>query len=447
MADWHFSDIRLSARAEQIYERIVAMGSLVLRRVGGDRAGEIAAHRFLDNDRVSTQAIVETLSRRTLDACAGRRIVAVQDTTEINFAGRDASRTGLGQAGGDKSVGFFIHPLIAVDIESCSVLGLVDVEIWTRDAAPIPDRRRRPFAERESARWLRGIKTAQSRLTGAGEVIVVGDRESDIYSLFAHLLEGVQVIVRASHNRKLKSGERLFDAACRLEEMGPSQIDIAAKPGKKARQAKIMLNAGKVTLTRPRDSVDRDDPTTLDLNVVEAVETNPPKGVQPVCWRLLTTLPVASPAEVEDVVKLYRLRWRIEEVFRVLKSDGLDLQATQVEAAERLFKLAALGLAAAARIVQLVDARDGGSRSADDVADPELFDAIETIGKTLEGGTARQKNPHQKNSLAWLAWIVARLGGWNCYYKPPGPKTMATGWKQLASMITGFILASENANV
>ena len=28
-------------------------------------------------------------------------------------------------------------------------------------------------------------------------------------------------------------------------------------------------------------------------------------------------------------------------------------------------------------------------------------------------------------SLAWLAWIIARLGGWNCYYKPPGPKNHA----------------------
>ena len=137
----------------------------------------------------------------------------------------------------------------------------------------------------------------------------------------------------------------------------------------------------------------------------------------------------------------------IEEVFRVLKSDGLDLEATQVEAAGRLFKLAALGLAAATRILQLVDARDGSTRPASDVVDPALFDAIEAIGKTLEGNTDRQKNPHQRESLAWLSWIVARLGGWNCYYKPPGPKTMAIGWKQLASMINGFILAGETRDV
>ncbi len=447
MVNRHFPDIRLSLRAEQLYERIVATGSLVLRRLGGNRAGEIAAHRFLDNERVSSEAILDTLSHRTLEGAEHRRILAVQDTTEINFAGRDASRRGLGQAGGDKSVGFFIHALIAVDIDTSSVLGLLGAEIWTREPKPTPDRRRRLFTEKESARWLRGITTAHERLSKANKVIIAGDRESDIYSLFARCPEEAQLVVRASHNRKLKSGDELFDAVRHLEPMGLAQVHIAAKPGQKARLAQISLTAGKVVLAKPRDSVEQNDPATLSLNYVEAIEQNPPKNRKPVIWRLLTTLPVVSLAEVEEVVKLYRLRWRIEEVFRVLKRNGLDLEATQVEAANRLFKLAALGLAAATRILQLVDARDGSTRPASDVIDPALLEAVEKIGKSLEGRTDRQKNPHQRESLAWLSWIVARLGGWNCYYKPPGPKTMAIGWKQLASMINGFILAGETQDV
>jgi len=125
-----------------------------------------------------------------------------------------------------------------------------------------------------------------------------------------------------------------------------------------------------------------------------------------------------------------------------LKSDGLALEETQVEDAGRIFKLAALGLVAAARILQLVDARDGSRRPASDVIDPELIEPVAAIGRTLEGNTERQKNPHAKGSLAWLAWIAARLGGWNCYYKPPGPKTMAIGWRQLAAMISGCMIAA-----
>jgi hypothetical protein len=78
--------------------------------------------------------------------------------------------------------------------------------------------------------------------------------------------------------------------------------------------------------------------------------------------------------------------------------------------------------------IQLVDARDGSPRPATDVIDPTLLPAGEAIGPTLEGKTERQKNPYPRHSLAWLSWIIARLGGWNCYYKPPGPKTMRAGW-------------------
>lgn len=444
--EWRFPDVRLAGRATALFERIVATGSLVLRRVGGGRAGEVAAHRFLDNERVGADAIIDTLAARTLEASVGRRILAIQDTTEINFSGHDASRRGLGPAAGGDSVGFFIHPLIAVDRDEGAVLGLIDAEIWTRDDGPTPDRRRLPFNDKESARWLRGVEQANERLSGAREVITIGDRESDIYALFARRPEGSQLIVRASHNRKTKAGW-LFEDALDMPNLGEAEVELAARPGQKARTARILIRAGMATLTQPADSVDQDDPAELQLNIVVAAEQHPPKGVTPVIWRLITTLPVTSREEAEEVVRLYRLRWRIEEVFRTLKSDGLDLEATQVEEAQRLFKLAALGIAAAVRILQLVDARDGSNRPAADVADPSLFDAMAAIAKTLEGKTERQKNPHEKGSLAWLSWIVARLGGWNCYYKPPGPKTMATGWKQLAAMTAGFILAKAEADV
>ena len=141
-------------------------------------------------------------------------------------------------------------------------------------------------------------------------------------------------------------------------------------------------------------------------------------------------------------MQLYRLRWRIEQVFRAMKSDGLKLEETQVKDASRLFNLTAIALIAAARTIQLVDARDGSPRPASDVADEDVIAAAAVIGPTLEGNTARQKNPHPHRSLAWLSWIVARLGGWNCYYKPPGPKTMRTGWNQLAAIAIGYAAAN-----
>lgn len=438
-------DVRLSDRGDWLVDRIVATGSLVLRRVGGDRAGEIASHRFLDNEKVRAGAIVDALAWRTAAACAGRRVVAVQDTTEVNFAGRDRARRGLGPAGNGVALGFFIHPVVAVDAEDGAVLGLVDAEIWTRDGAAKPDRRKRRFEDKESRRWLDGAVSAGRRLAAARQVILVSDSESDIYPVFVHQPEEVELIVRVAQNRALASKGLLFDAP--LGARGTLTVAVSAKPGQKARNARLRLRAGSVRLARPRNGAAGCDPDSLAINMVETVEIAPPKGVKALHWRLYTTLPVDTAEAAAEVVRLYRLRWRIEEVFRVLKSDGLKLEDTQVTAAGRLFKLAALGLVAAVRIVQLTDARDGSRRPATDVIDGALIEPVAAIGKSLEGKTERQKNHHPKGSLAWLAWITARLGGWNCYYKPPGPKTMATGWKQLAAMLEGYIMASDQAHV
>jgi hypothetical protein len=441
MCSMAVGDVRLSARGDWLMDRIVSTGSLVVRRIGGDRAGEIACHRFLDNARVEAQTLIDALSWRTSAACAGRRVLAVQDTTEVNFSGRDRGRRGLGPAGDGKALGFFIHPVVAVDAEDEAVLGLVDAEIWTRDGEDKVARRQRRFEDKESRRWLDGASSAAARLGAARQVVVVGDRESDIYPVFARRPDDVELIVRLAQNRSLASGARVFDAP--LAARGEIEVAVGAKPGHKARRARLRLGAATLEVARPRNGAESEDPESLTLNMVETEEIAPPPGAKPLHWRLYTTLPVDSAEAAAEVVRLYRLRWRIEEVFRVLKSDGLKLEDTQVTSAERLFKLAALGLGAATRLIQLTDARDGGSRPATDVVDTELIEPIAAIGETLEGNTERQKNHHPKGTLAWLAWVTARLGGWNCYYKPPGPKTMATGWQQLAAMLQGYVMAQQ----
>lgn len=238
-----------------------------------------------------------------------------------------------------------------------------------------------------------------------------------------------------------------------VDALAPAcEIEVAVAPsqprplGAKGRNARLAVSYGKVSIARPKNARGN-NPKTCELRVVVAREIDPPEGVEPVKWRLLTTLPVESLEDAMDVIRLYRLRWRMEEVFRVLKRDGLALESTQIETASRLFNLAALALIAAARILQLTDARDGGPRPATDIIDESQIEAVEAIGKTLERKTARQKNPHPRGSLAWLSWVTARLGGWNCYYKPPGPKTMAAGWRRLADKLDGFNIARSNALV
>lgn len=448
----HFGHVRRAAVGAAVLKSVVHTGSLVVREIGVDRAGEMSVHRFLGSPHVTPKEICETAGRRTAAACAGRRIVVAQDTTEINFSGRDRGRQGLGPAGDGKSLGFFCHAAVAVDIEAEALLGVVHARIWTRGGKLAKQRRSRAIEEKESIRWIEATAAAADRLSHAAQLIVVGDRECDIYCQFVRRPPGAELIVRAAQNRKLADGERLFEAPSEWREFGTLDVRVPpSRPGDPGRTARVTVKAGRVCICKPLHSAAKADPATVTLSYVEVNEPDPPKGDKPIVWRLLTTLPVAGQgdefAAAQEIVRLYRLRWRIEQVFRAMKSDGLRLEETQVQDAHRLFNLSAIALIGAARTIQLVDARDGSSRPATDVADREIIAAAKAIGPTLERKTARQKNPHDPESLAWLTWIVARLGGWNCYYKPPGPKTIRKGWNKLEAMAAGYTLAVAQQNV
>jgi hypothetical protein len=439
-----FGDVRVAARADWLIERVASTGSLVLRQLGETRSGEMSVHRFLSSPYVSVERIVETLSARTAEQCAGRRIVVIQDTTEINFSGRLGKRRGFGPAGDGVTPGFFIHPVIAVDVESEAVIGVVDAAIWTRREEQVSARRSRRVADKESARWLAGCEAAAASLHATASVTMVADRESDIYALFARRPPQLDLIVRAAQDRALDDGSRLFAAVAESAPLSAVQVKVAPRgPGDKGRLAVVELRTTKVCIARPVNGLVEDGPPTVELTLVEAREVNAPAGKTALHWRLLTTHSAESAQQAEEIVQLYRLRWRIEQTFRALKSDGLALDDSQVIDAERMFNLAAIGLAGAVRTIQLVDARDGSPRPATDVIDAAFAPALDRLSRKLEGKTQRQKNPHLPHSLAFVAWIAARLGGWNCYYKPPGPKTMRNGWTRLAATLEGFALATE----
>jgi len=443
MAQFSSADPRTSARGEWLFDQIVATGSLVVRDLGGGRDGEIGAHRYLSSPYVSVPIIVEALSERTRLAARGRRVVVAQDTTEINFSGRSAARRGLGPGGDGKSPGFFIHPNVVIDADEEAMLGLAGCQIWTRADGKVGPGYKRAAEDKESIRWARGALNSATLVGHARQVIDVSDREGDVWRHIAHPPEGVDLATRARHNRALEGGTCLFTALTDQPSLATTLVMVAPqKIGEKVRTAKVVVRAGKVRIKRP-PAAPRSDPKVLEMGLVEAIEQDAPEGVEPLCWRILTTLPVDTADDAREVVRLYRLRWRIEEVFRALKKDGLALEETQIQEAERLFRLAALAIGAAVRTLQLVDARDGGARPMSDVLDQKLVEQVAILVRAREGATAKQKNPHPQGSLAWLSWVVARYGGWNCYGKPPGPKTMAKGWKRFSATLAGLLIARD----
>ncbi|MBB2802176.1 UNVERIFIED_ORG: hypothetical protein GGE36_005241, partial [Rhizobium etli] len=145
------------------------------------------------------------------------------------------------------------------------------------------------------------------------------------------------------------------------------------------------------------------------------------------------------------VIALYRRRWTIEQLFRTLKTQGFDIEGLRIEDAGALSNLVTAAFVAAVIVQQLVHARDGappGStlRPIEDAFEPSDRPLLEAFCAKLQGNTAKQKNPHPKGSLAYAAWVCARLGGWTGYYGKPGPIVMLDGWQQFQAAKRGVDL-------
>ncbi len=401
--------------------------------------------RFLDNGAVSADEMLVHAGRLTAARVAGRHVLAIQDTTELHFAGHAASKRGFGTAGNGRDLGLFLHPTVAVDAAGGGLIGLVGAQVMNRTAGRPAPRRHRAAADKESQRWLAGAEWAGAVLEAAAMITVVADRESDIYDQFARCPANVHLLSRAAQDRVLADGERLFAHAAALPVAQTYQISVPARAGRPARTAQVALRFGRVAPRRPQTAA-RDLPPCLALRLVDVAELAPPADEPAVHWCLLTTHAVDTPAEARQIVAWYQARWTIEQVFRTLKSAGAEAESSQLDEARRFIKLAVVALIAAVRTMQLVLARDGNTgQPLTDAADPAELPMLRACNAKLEGRTAKLKNPHAPDSLAWLAWIVARLGGWSGYasrgYKPPGPKTVARGLRKLDGIIEGWHLA------
>lgn len=424
---------------------MVARQSICLHRLSeGCRAREVGFGRFLANDKVTIERLIEGWGEQTASAVAGRHVLAIQDTSEINFRTTKQRRRGLGEIGKGVGRGMLVHAMVAVDANEGSCLGLVAGSIYTRKGRIKTSHAKRTLKDKESRRWIDTAAAAKSVLTRAASVTVVADRESDIYAEWAMLPgENFHLLTRAIHDRAVVGGGTLSSAAAKLSFVATRTVELLATPKRAARQAVLSLRFGALEILRPNGLDAKGLPKTVPLTLVEVVERDPPENVEPVHWRLLTTHAVADVAAAWQIVDWYKLRWTIEQLFRLMKSHGLQIEDSQLADADGLIKLAAIATKAACVILQLVQARDGtsGEPAGNAFAEPELA-VLDGLNTKIQGKTVLQKNPHARHSLAWAGWIIARLGGWDGYpsSKPPGPITFRHGIQYFHAIAAGWAL-------
>lgn len=409
---------------------MVARASSCVRRAAhGHRSQIVRYGRFLANQKVTLEALLAGWGEQTGLAAAGRHVLAIQDTSEINFTTTPERRRGLGEIGKGVGRGVLLHAMLALDAKTDGCLGLVAGEVWTRRGRVTVAHAKRPLEEKESRRWIGTAERAKQVLHAAAMVTVIDDREGDIYDKWAGVAErNFHLLTRSMHNRTLADGKSLYEAAAGFAIADTATITLNARANRPQRQAKLALRFGRVKLTRPRTAAPG-LPKTVDLTLIEVVECAPPAGAKPLHWYLLTTHEASDAASAWQIVNWYKKRWTIEQLFRILKTQGLQLEDSRLETADRLLKLTAIAAKAAVITLQLVQARDGqGSEPVSLAFNQDQIQVLAALATKYQGRTKLQSNPHTANSLAWAAWIIARLGGWDGYPRTkPGPITMRHG--------------------
>ncbi len=397
---------------------------------------------------MTAKELISEACTRTGRIAAGRHILAIQDSTELNYQAHAKRVKGLGTVGNGKDVGLFLHPLLAIDASDGYCLGLAHLHHWIRTEKSETPYPQLPIEEKESYRWLETAEAGKRCLSEAKMVTIVADRESDIYEEWARLPDArTHLLTRMCRDRSIAAGGTVYEWLDQQQVQGTYSFNVPARPGKRsAHLAKLAIRFERVKIKKPKSCLDKEAPQQIELTVVEVKELpeSVVKDETPIHWRLLTTHDVKHLEDALQCVDWYRQRWNIEQLFRTLKKQGLNIEASQVETGESLTKLACLAIQAAVRIMQLTLARDGCSTgNATDVFNAEEIEVLQHLLPTLEGKTAKQKNPHPPDSLAYAAWTIARLGGWKGYASEakPGPITMHYGLQRLTAICQGWKMA------
>ncbi|MFQ5973855.1 MAG: IS4 family transposase [Alphaproteobacteria bacterium] len=324
----------------------------------GEPAPVKAAYRWLANEHVNLTDVLQPHYEATARRVAAHAVVlAVQDTTFFNYSGHAALDAGPIGTPADNSTGIVMHDTMAFTAQGLP-LGLLDVQAWARDRAAVGkkhQRHTRPIERKESAKWLRSYQAAAAvqELCPDTTVISVGDREADVYELFAEARSRdntPELLIRAEQNRRVNAEQPHLWAHVEHQPLcGTVVRPVARTKTSQERHATLELRYAAVELQPPRDRP-RLGPT--HLWAVQAKEVDAAADVQPLEWMLLTTMEVATADGACRMLDWYATRWGIETFHKVLKS-GCRIEERQLATVRRIENCLAIDLVVAWRVQQL----------------------------------------------------------------------------------------------
>jgi len=437
-------DKRLDKRAQRIAQRLVERPNDSFPNIFPNQAELEAFYRFVENPYVKNDHLFEGHRSATIARCANHEeVLVVHDTTEFSFSG---IRENL-----DNRNAFLGHCSLALGGGENIPLGVLRMETWVRDKEnPSPTAlRKAKILSHEQARklpsemdrWGRGVDESAALFSDSHNPIHICDSEGDDYALLIKMAGKHRFVVRGCYNRKiagtpellvevLKQAPLICERTVHVSKRIQKASDIKAKrnQARNERIAKLSIQCAPVTIIRPKKAISS-LPKNLSLNVVYVKEIAPPEGVVPIEWILLSSENIATKEDVLRIIDIYKARWIIEEYFKALKT-GCSFEKRQLESYSTLLVCMTLLMP----VAWLMLGMRAKSRR------PEAVPANKILPQVFVDVLEAQTNTHINTAQTALL-AIARLGGHIKANGSPGWLVMWRGFRELATLVQGFMLA------
>ncbi|XZE55498.1 IS4 family transposase [Planctomycetaceae bacterium SH139] len=434
-------------------------------------------YRLTDNSNVDVNEIFDAHHQATRKRCSEHSHVFLsQDTSEFDLTKPKQQVAGAGPLGTDKRVGFFYHPLYAVNRDGLP-LGVVDQVLWTRDPASLEvtakerkaNQKRRCFEEKESCRWLEMMQSGEqiARLMPQTQFTLLADSEADIGELLTQANEfpdNFDFIIRHCRTEKIIEArnaltgepiagvETIDEALSKVSWRGEKTVCIGGrdapvlpddtkrvrKQARMSREALVQYRSVRLKVAGGR-RVGGGTLPNVWINVVESLEIAPPASDSPIRWVLLTTLPIGTAQEINAVLEGYCVRWSVELYFKTLKS-GLNVEDMKYETLERYLRAFSMLTVVAWRVEYL----KGATRSDPDAPCTEYFTDQEWMAVMLFLHR-RPVKPNEPPTMEIFMKSIAMLGGYinKKAQGPPGSKTIWRGMSRFSTIVEAYAVFSQ----
>jgi hypothetical protein len=363
-------DPRLQRRYRQLVQEhlhvsdslAAGIHALATPELAGGFAAVLGAHRFLNNDRVSLPALVEPLhdvARSWRQQHSTTWGLVIHDWSALKYP-RHASKHDQTRLSHRRDRGYELTTLLLVEGDDGGPVAPLELRLRCQSGVFST---RSPAPSRKAFRIDEVLPSMQAvaALGVGGPLVHVIDREADGLAHYrSWQADGHHFLVRAKGSRKVRwQGEEvtLAELSQRLRQQGKfRQCRPVRYQGEEAVQhvaeAEVVLDRPAWRKRRRGGGVVNErvpgPPITLRLVISRVCDSN---GQTLAIWYLLTNVPAS--VDTATVALWYYWRWRIESLFKLLKSAGHHVEQWQQrdgEAIARRLLVAAMACALVWRV-------------------------------------------------------------------------------------------------